>query len=272
LGYAASNIWSADCFPIALKGLSEAARVFADADGPALVMLPGFRRGNSAMPLRLDHSSKVYDAQLGKLHQRLLTMAATIEEMLTQGETALETRDNALAEAVRSLDRRVDQLECEVDELAMRLLAMRQPVASDLRQITTTFKFVVDLQRMGRSYANVCNRLVELFASRPLDVARQLTGLHRDVRDVVHDAISALSGFDADGASALLRRDAAIDEQYHRIFREVVDLMGREPEAVYRATRVQVIAKNLESMADHAMSIAKGVVFVATGTDIRHPE
>jgi phosphate transport system protein len=218
----------------------------------------------------VDHSSKTYEAQLRRLHERLLDMGSIVEEMLTQGELAFETRDATLAETIKRFERRVDKLECEIDELAMRLVALRQPVASDLRFIMAAFKLVGDIQRMGKSYANICDRLVELCAMPPLDLSRSVDALHRDVRDAVHDAISVLASRDADQANALLPRDDDIDEQYHHIFREAVALMASQPDAVYRATRIQMVAKNLERIADHAMNIAKSVVFIVTGTDIRH--
>jgi phosphate transport system protein len=220
----------------------------------------------------VDHSSKTYETQLRRLHERLLDMSSIVEDMLTQGEIAFDTRDATLAETIKRSDRRVDKLECEIDELAMRLVALRQPVASDLRFITAAFKVVGDIQRMGKSYANICDRLVELCAMPPLDLSRSVNALHRDVRDAVHDAISVLASRDAERATTLLPRDDEIDEQYHRIFREAVALMAREPETVYRVTRIQMVAKNLERIADHAMNIAKSVVFIVTGADIRYAD
>jgi phosphate transport system protein len=222
------------------------------------------------MTIGAEHSSKTYDAQIRRLRERLLVMGATVEDMLSKTEAALQGRDVTLAEAVKRLGQRVDKLECEVDELAMRLVATRQPVASDLRLITAAFKMVTDIERMGKSCANICDRVIELCAAPPLDVGNRLDLLCRDVVEIVHDCLSILASPDEAKAYALLERDAAIDEQYHRIFQELVALMADQPDSVYRATRTQVIAKYLERIADHAVNIAKNVIFVLSGDDVRH--
>jgi phosphate transport system protein len=216
------------------------------------------------------HTSKIYDQELRNLRDKLLLMGSLVEEMITKGETALRARDTALAHATIRLDRRINRLECEVDELAMRILATRQPVASDLRFITTALKIVTDIERIGDLCVNICERVIELNEEPPLQPAFDLTSLADEATAVVHDALDALVARDVAKATALLGRDAGIDEHYGQIFKEVLDLMAREPTAVYRATRIQSIAKYLERIADHAMNIAETVVFLVNGTDIRH--
>jgi phosphate transport system protein len=184
------------------------------------------------------HTSKVYEHELRSLRDKLLLMGSLVEEMIQKGSTALSTRDTGLAKATIRLDRRINRLECEVDELCMRILATRQPVASDLRFVTAALKIVTDLERIG------------------------------DL--VVHEALDALVARDVERARQLLARDDQIDEHYARIFRDVLALMSRDPSTVYRATRIQSVAKYLERIADHAMNIAESVVFLVKGTDIRH--
>ncbi|APR74798.1 Phosphate transport system regulatory protein PhoU [Minicystis rosea] len=216
------------------------------------------------------HTSKLYDLELRQLREKLLLMGSLVEEMIGKGETALRTRDTALAQATMRLDRRINRLECEVDELAMRILATRQPVASDLRFITTALKIVTDLERIGDLCVNICERVVELNEEPPLAPVGDLTSLADEAISLVHDAIDALVARDVERATALLARDAAIDAHYGEIFAGVLDLMAKEPASIYRATRVQSIAKYLERIADHATNIAETVVFLVKGTDIRH--
>jgi phosphate transport system protein len=229
------------------------------------------------------HTSKMYEQELRHLREKLLLMGSLVEEMIAKGEQALRTRDTALAQATMRTDRRINRLECEVDELAMRILATRQPVASDLRFITTALKIVTDLERIGDLCVNICERVVELNEEPPLQALRpgadaaaaaagvgDLSNLADEAIALVHDALDALVARDVEKARALLGRDAIIDEHYGQIFRGVLDLMAREPTAVYRATRVQSIAKYLERIADHAVNIAETVVFLVKGTDIRH--
>jgi phosphate transport system protein len=216
------------------------------------------------------HTSKTYDQELRLLRDKLLMMGSLVEEMIEKGEQAFRARDSALAQATMRIDRRINRLECEVDELAMRILATRQPVASDLRFITAALKIVTDLERIGDLSVNICERVVELNEEPPLPSMADLTVLSDEATGVVHDALDALVARDVDKARALLSRDADIDARYAQIFREVLELMAREPGTVYRATRVQSIAKYLERIADHAMNIAETVVFLVKGTDIRH--
>jgi phosphate transport system protein len=216
------------------------------------------------------HTSKIYEQELRLLREKLLLMGSLVEEMIGKGEAALRTRDTPLAQATMRIDRRINRLECEVDELAMRILATRQPVASDLRFITTALKIVTDLERVGDLCVNICERVVELNEEPPLAPVGDLAALAGEAIALVHDALDALVARDVERATALLSRDAAIDEHYGVIFQGVLDLMARDPAAIYRATRVQSIAKYLERIADHATNIAETVVFLVKGTDIRH--
>jgi phosphate transport system protein len=216
------------------------------------------------------HTSKAYEHELRTLREKILHMGSLVEEMLQKGSLALVTRDTALARATIKLDRRTNRLECEVDELAMRILATRQPVASDLRFITTALKIVTDLERIGDLGVNICERVIELNEEPPLPPVEELKGLSEEVIAVVHDALDTLVERDVERATALLSRDDGIDDHYTRIFQEILSLMARDPAAIYRATRVQSIAKYLERIADHAMNIAETVVFLVKGKDIRH--
>ncbi len=216
------------------------------------------------------HTSKVYEQELRNLRDKLLLMGSLVEEMIAKGAASLTARDTALAQATMRADRRINRLECEVDELAMRILATRQPVASDLRFITAALKIVTDLERIGDLCVNICERVVELNEEPPLQPVGDLTNLADEAIALVHDALDALVARDVEKARALLGRDDIIDEHYARIFKGVLDLMAKDPTSVYRATRVQSIAKYLERIADHATNIAETVVFQVKGTDIRH--
>src|SRR3954471_512804 len=117
------------------------------------------------------HTSKLYEQELRNLREKLVLMGSLVEEMIAKGEAALRARDTPLAQATMRLDRRINRLECEVDELAMRILAIPQPVASDLRFITTALKIVTDLERVGDLCVNICERVIELNDEPPLQTA-----------------------------------------------------------------------------------------------------
>ena len=217
------------------------------------------------------HTSKQYEQELQHLREKLLLMGSLVEEMIRKGIQAMGTRDTPLAHTTMRLDRRINRLECEVDEMAMRILATRQPVASDLRFITTSLKIVTDLERIGDLCVNICERTIELNEEPPLSPpVGDLGNLAEESSAVVHDALDALVDRDVERARLLLGRDEAIDAHYGRIFKDVLAVMAKDPTAIYRATRVQSIAKYLERIADHAMNIAETVVFLVKGTDIRH--
>jgi phosphate transport system protein len=216
------------------------------------------------------HTSKHYEQELRNLREKLLLMGSLVEEMIAKGSLAMTTRDTVLAQTTMRIDRRINRLECEVDELAMRILATRQPVASDLRFITIALKIVTDLERIGDLCVNICERVIELNEEPPLPPVGDLGNLAEEASAVVHEALDALVARDVGRATELLTRDDSIDEHYARIFKDVLELMARDPTSVYRATRVQSIAKYLERIADHAMNVAESVVFLVKGKDIRH--
>lgn len=216
------------------------------------------------------HTSKVYEQELRTLREKVLLMGSLAEEMIQKGLLALKNRDADLAQRTRRVDRHINRLECEVDELCLRILAMRQPVASDLRFITTALKIVTDLERIGDIGVNICERVAELADEPPLPEVVDVSSLADESLGVLHQALDALVSRDVDRATALLAQDDHIDEQYTRIFQQVLSMMSRDPSTIYRATRIQSIAKYLERIGDHAMNIAETVVFLVKGTDIRH--
>ena len=217
-----------------------------------------------------EHTSKVYEHELRTLREKVLLMGSLAEEMIQKAILALRTRDTELSQSTRRVDRHINRLECEVDELCLRILAMRQPVASDLRFITTALKIVTDLERVGDIGVNICERVAELNEEPPLPDVIDVSSLADESLGVLHEALDALVSRDVDRATALLERDDMIDEHYTKIFQQVLQMMSRDPSAIFRATRIQSIAKYLERIGDHAMNIAETVVFLVKGTDIRH--
>jgi phosphate transport system protein len=216
------------------------------------------------------HTSRVYESELRTLRDRLLLMGSLVEEMIGKAMRSLATRDTGLARATMKTDRRINQLECEIDELCMRILAMRQPMASDLRFVTTALKIVTDLERIGDLCVNICERAVELSEEPPLPPVGDLGELAEEATEVVHEALDTLCALDVERATELLSRDEAIDARYTEIFKRLLELMAKDPATIYRATRIQSIAKYLERIGDHAMNVAETVVFLVKGKDIRH--
>lgn len=216
------------------------------------------------------HTSKVFEQELHTLQDKIARMGTLAEEMVRQGMRALDSRDSELAMNTMRMDRRMNRLECEVDELCMRMLATRQPVASDLRFITMSLKVVTDLERIGDLCVNICERVLELNEEPALPLINDVTGLGTEASELLRRSVDALVRRDAERANQLLSEDDPVDAHYTRIFESVLALMSSNPDAVFRATRLQSVAKYLERVADHAANIAETVIFMVHGKDIRH--
>lgn len=221
------------------------------------------------MPQRT-HTDRLYEGELRKIRELLLTMGAKVEEMLQQAMRALIERDTELAERTLYLDRTINRLELEVDDLCLKVLARRQPVAGDLRFVTMALKVVTDLERMGDLGVNICERVVELNEEPPLKPYVEVVNMAEAAQEMLREALDAFVAADAERAQAIVERDSKVDAYYSAIFRELLTYMMENPRNIFRATRVQSIAKYIERIADHATNLAEMVVFMVRGKDIRH--
>ncbi|MEZ4220247.1 MAG: phosphate signaling complex protein PhoU [Polyangiaceae bacterium] len=218
----------------------------------------------------LKHTDREYEAELTKLREKVLLMGAKVEEMLTQAMRAFVDRNGDIARRAMPTDVEVDRLELEIDELCLRILAKRQPVASDLRFITTTMKLVTDLERIGDLGVNVCERVIELTGEEPLSAVSTIVRMGEVTREMLRGALDAFVARDADAARAIIERDSVVDATYAQLFPELVAVMMNDPQCVFRATRLQSVGKYLERIADHATNIGEMVVFMVEGEDVRH--
>jgi len=216
------------------------------------------------------HTDREYEAELGRLRERILLLGAKVEAAIAAGIRAVVERDSALARATIEGDREIDRLEVETDALCLRILARRQPVASDLRFITLALKLVTDLERIGDLSVNVCERALELNEEPTLKPYVDLPQMAQAARTMVREALDAFVAGDAERARAVIARDATVDAYYAQIFRELLTYMMEDPRNIYRATRLQSVAKYLERIGDHACNLAEMVVFMVGGQDIRH--
>ena len=216
------------------------------------------------------HTDREYAAELRRLHELLLLMGAKVEEMIASSMRALVERDSDLARRMIEFDHQIDRLELDIDELCMRVLAKRQPVASDLRLTTIALKLVTDLERIGDLGVNICERVIELNMEPPLKPYVDLPRMAQIAQAMVRDALDAFVSADADRAQQVIDRDYEVDAYYGQVFRELLTYMLEDPRNIYRAIRAQSIAKYLERIGDHATNLAEMVVFMVVGKDIRH--
>jgi phosphate transport system protein len=219
-----------------------------------------------------EHTDQEFEQELRHLREQLLLMGSHVEGIISASLRALVERDSELAQRTIEADRVVDRLEIEIDGLCLQILARRQPVASDLRFVTMVLKAVTDLERMGDLGVNISERVLELNNETPLKPYVDLPRMADETQMMLREALDAFVAKDADRARRVIDRDQMIDDLYAQIFRELLTYMMEDAKNVYRATRLQSIAKYLERIADHATNLAELVVFMVKGSDIRHPD
>jgi phosphate transport system protein len=218
-----------------------------------------------------EHTDREYENELRKLREQLLLMGAKVEEMLANCIKALVQRDSDLAHHMIVYDNEIDTLEVGIDEHCLRILAKRQPVASDLRFITTALKFVTDLERIGDLGVNICERAIELNTEPPIKPYIDLPKMAEIVQEMIRETLDAFVTQNADRAQAVLERDNLVDAYYGQVFRDLLTYMMADPRVIHTAIKVQSVAKYLERMGDHTINLAEMVVFMIRGKDIRHP-
>ena len=211
-----------------------------------------------------------FDEELSDLKTKLLRMAGQVEDQIDQALTALVTRDSALAHQVIERDHLVNSLDVEIDEESIRLLALHQPAARDLRLVTTAMKIATELERISDLAENVCERAIELNEEPQLKPYIDIPMMGNMARLMVKQSIDAFVKDDAMLARKVLTDDDFVDDLMEQLFRELLSFMLEDTRTISRAIRLSFIAKYLERMADHATNIAELVVYLVEGKNIRH--
>ena len=215
------------------------------------------------------HTAREFDGELADLRDRLLLMGARVEKAAALAVEAVESRSAALGRQVMAGSDQVEQLEIEIEEMGLRILALRHPVASDLRFVTTTLKIVTELARIGNLCVSMANLATEIRAEPRLALQTSLGKMGDDVRGMLRDALDAFVDRDAAKASQIPERDRHIDAAYGALLTELFRHMRADTESVLRATRLQAMGKSIERIGDHATSIADMVYFMIEGRRIR---
>ena len=211
-----------------------------------------------------------FDEELADLKTKLLRMAAQTEDQIDQALTALVTRDSALARVVIERDHQINALDVEIDEESIRLLALHQPAARDLRLVTTAMKIATELERISDLSENVSERVIELNEEPQLKPYIDIPMMGNMARMMVKHSIDAFVKDDAQLARKVLADDDYVDDLMEQLFRELLSYMLEDTRTISRAIRLSFIAKYLERMADHATNIAELVVYLVEGKIIRH--
>jgi phosphate transport system protein len=217
------------------------------------------------------HTDKAFEADLSEVRRRLLEMGSRIEEQVSNAMRSLTERDTKLGEGVKEGDLEINRMEVEIDERCRRILALRQPAASDLRLITTALKIVTDLERIGDEAVNIAERAIELNQAEPLNFEVDLPRLSDLAQEQVRAALDAFVTADAHAAEAVVKVDDQLDDLFVRIFNQLLGYMMEDSRVIRRATALVSVSKYLERMGDHAINVAEMVIYMVRGTDVRHP-
>src|SRR5437588_1441488 len=212
-----------------------------------------------------EHIIKSYDEELRKLSNTITEMGGLAESQLATAIDAVIKRDSELAASVVEGDAKVDQLQRDLDNLAIRLLALRQPMARDLREIVAALKIASDLERICDYAANVAKRSIALAQTPPIQPVNALPRMTRLALLLVKDVIDAYVARDADKAFAVWVRDEELDEMYASLFRVLLTYMMEDPRNIGPCTHLLFIAKNIERIGDHATNIAENVYYLVHG-------
>jgi phosphate transport system protein len=215
-----------------------------------------------------EHIVKSYDDELARLSNMIVEMGGLAESQLSAAIDAVAKRDSALAALVVEGDAKVDDLERELDNLAIRLLALRQPMARDLREIFAALKIGADLERICDYAANVAKRSIALAQSPPIQPVHALPRMGTLALALIKDVIDAYVEKDADKALEVWRRDEELDEMYSSLFREFLTYMMEDPRNIGACTHLLFMAKNIERIGDHATNIAEDLYYLVHGTPL----
>lgn len=217
------------------------------------------------------HTDKTYEADLKALRDLLLEMGGAVERALAASVRSVTERDSGLAEQVKLRDREINLMEVDIDNACRRLLALRQPAASDLRFITTALKIVTDLERMGDLAVNVAERALALNQAPPPGPLHDLSKLADLCEVQLKKALDSFVTRDVQKADEVMRGDDLLDALYLKIFNEQLAIMMEDGRNIRRATSLMFAAKHLERFGDHATNLAEQVIYMVRGTDVRHP-
>ncbi len=217
------------------------------------------------MPNTTGHTIKAFDDELDQLRGSIAEMGGLAERAISESMLALTSGDTEAAARVIEADKRIDALEAEAERAAVQIIALRAPMADDLRDVVAALKIAGVVERIGDYAKNIAKRVAVIEASPSIEPVSLLPEMARIAGEMVHNVLDAFAARDADKAVKVWERDQAVDDFYNSIFRTLLTFMMENPHNITPATHLLFIAKNLERIGDHATNVAEMVYFAATG-------
>jgi phosphate transport system protein len=215
-----------------------------------------------------DHTVKAFDQEIGELRALVAEMGGRAEAAVADAMTALQRRDNSLAGQIVGNDRLIDELEARLEKLVVQTIALRAPMANDLREIIAALKIAGVVERIGDYAKNIAKRVPLISHLKGEEPLALLPAMGQITREMVKSALDAFAARDPDQALAVIEQDRAVDDFYNSIFRTMVTYMMENPRTISESAHILFIAKNLERVGDHATNVAEMVYYAATG---QHP-
>ena len=219
-----------------------------------------------------EHTSKQYDAELESIRAKVLEMGGLVEQQIVNALEALTRLDPHLAKEVMLTDTQVNQLEVQVDEECSRIIARRQPAASDLRMVMTIVKTITDLERIGDEATKIARTAQKIFEEDRMykprfNEIKTMVGL---VSEMLRTALDSFARLDVSRTVDVARQDELVDEHFRAATRQLITYMLEDPRTITMSLEVLFVAKAVERIGDHAKNIAESVVYMVKGIDVRH--
>ena len=218
-----------------------------------------------------NHIMTQFDEELEEIRTQLMEMGGKVEQQLKNSIQAVIKADSSLAEEVIREERLVDEMEVDIDEACILIIARRQPAASDLRFVMMVTKAINDLERIGDEARKIANHAVILSEQDDLSQGyKEVRHLGDSVSSMLANALDAFARFDVDAAMKTLEEDAQVDLDYKSALRELVTYMMEDPRSISRAINILWVVRSLERIGDHSKNLCEQIVYVVKGKDIRH--
>jgi phosphate transport system protein len=214
--------------------------------------------------------TKHIERQIDQLKERILRVGTLVEEAISKSITALINRDVQLAQRVAASDEQIDRMEVEVEEECLKILALYQPVAADLRFVVAVLKINNDLERMGDLAKNIAKRVAQLANGAPCELPPEIRAMAMQAQEMVKQSLDAVVQADPALARQVREEDDAVDEYRQQIRRKVLKGIVEHPENVENLLRVNSVSKHIERIADMATNIAEDVIYMVEGDIVRH--
>lgn len=206
-----------------------------------------------------------FDRALENLQREILRMGSLVEEAIFRAVDSLAKKDSLLAKEVIAGDRVIDQLELDIEDECLKLIATQQPMAGDLRRIGMAFKIITDLERMGDHAVDIARVTIRLEGQALIKPLVDIPKMAKLAQEMVRDCLDAYVRSDVELAASLKKKDDEIDYLYNCIFTELLEIMSRDPSTIPQATYLLFVGRYIERIADHATNIGERVIFLVTG-------